>query len=434
MAGNIVDNGLVRFNYSGPVTVGNAISGNGNVEIVAGTAVVTSASIVSGTVTIDPGATMQWGAGNVAFLAGGNGGVVDNGTLVLNLGGGSISGSGPVSGTGSLTLQSGSVNTSGVSTYTGATTINSGAIFALTGPGSIANSSGVFDQGSFDISGTTVGASIQSISGSGTVSLGGKTLTLTNASGIFSGVMADGGTSGGTGGGLTIAGGTETLTGTNTYTGATTINGSTLIVNGSIASSSLLTVNAGGTVGGTGILPSTVIGNGGTLAPGNFIGTIMVQGNLIFNAGSMYAVELSPSAADRTNVTGTATLAGAVNATFAPGSYMSRSYTILSAAGGLGGTSFNALTTSNTSNFNTSLSYTSTDVLLNLTAALGAAAGPLNSNQQSVASAINAFFNGGGTLPPAFSSLFGMTGANLTNALRKCPARLPRGHSKARCN
>ena len=103
----------------------------------------------------------------------------------MNLGGGSISGSGPVSGTGSLTLQSGSVNTSGVSTYTGATTINSGAIFALTGPGSIAVFVGRFDQGSFDISGTTVGASIQSISGSGTVSLGGKTLTLTDASRKF---------------------------------------------------------------------------------------------------------------------------------------------------------------------------------------------------------------------------------------------------------
>ncbi len=50
-------------------------------------------------------------------------------------------------------------------------------------------------------------------------------------------------------------------------------------------------------------------------------------------------------AADRTNVSGTATLGGTVHAIFGPGSYTSNSYTILSAAGGRIGT-FNALTTS----------------------------------------------------------------------------------------
>ena len=50
---------------------------------------------------------------------------------------------------------------------------------------------------------------------------------------------------------------------------------------------------------------------------------------------------------DRTNVTGTASLAGTVQAVFAPGSYVARTYTILSAAGGLGGTTFNSLTTTN---------------------------------------------------------------------------------------
>src|SRR5262249_31006364 len=56
------------------------------------------------------------------------------------------------------------------------------------------------------------------------------------------------------------------------------------------------------------------------------------------------------------------------------------------------------------------------DVLLNLTAALGAGT-PLNQNQQNVANALNNFFNSGGTLPPGFSSLFGLTGGNLANAL-----------------
>ena len=80
----------------------------------------------------------------------------------------------------------------------------------------------VIDAGTFDISGTAAGASIVTLNGSGGVSLGAKTLTLTNASGTFGGVIADGGLFGGTGGKLTIAGGTETLTGVNTFTGLTT--------------------------------------------------------------------------------------------------------------------------------------------------------------------------------------------------------------------
>ena len=50
---------------------------------------------------------------------------------------------------------------SGTNTYTGDTTINSGATLALTGTGSIADSTPVLDNGTFDISQvTTAGASI----------------------------------------------------------------------------------------------------------------------------------------------------------------------------------------------------------------------------------------------------------------------------------
>ena len=101
------------------------------------------------------------------------------------------------------------------------------------------------------------------------------------------------------------------------------MTGGTLIVNGTIASSSGLTVDAGATVGGTGTLPTAVIN--GTLAPRKSIGTITVAGNLTFGPGSIYAVEVSPTAADRTNVIGTTTLAGTVLATFAPGSYIADS-------------------------------------------------------------------------------------------------------------
>jgi outer membrane autotransporter protein len=67
-------------------------------------------------------------------------------------------------------------------------------------------------------------------------------------------------------------------------------------------------------------------------------------------------------------------------------------------------------------NFTESLSYTATDVILNLTAALGVGIG-LNQNQQNVATAVNNVFNNSGALPANFLSLFGLTGGNLANAL-----------------
>jgi autotransporter-associated beta strand protein/T5SS/PEP-CTERM-associated repeat protein len=225
-----------------------------------------------------------------------------------------------------------------------------------------------------------------------------------------------------------IGPGTLALTATNSYSGATTIDGGTLIVNGSIANSPV-TVNAGGTLAGTGTVGPTTINGGGTFAPGNSPGTMTVAGNLAFQSGALYVVQVTPSTASSTNVTaaGNATLAGTVQAAFAPGSYVSRHYTILSAAGGRIGT-FNSMTTTNLpAGFSASLSYTATDAILNLTAALGGLSTlgvpnapstcAFNINQCNVANALNAFFNNGGTLPPAFVTIFGLTGGNLANAL-----------------
>lgn len=109
------------------------------------------ASVLGGTVSIDSGATMQWGAGNAAFLVGSGNAVVDNGALVMDFGGGGISGSIPISGSGTLTLQSGALNDSAASTLTGPTTIDSGALMGLSGAGSF-SASNVTANGTLDIS------------------------------------------------------------------------------------------------------------------------------------------------------------------------------------------------------------------------------------------------------------------------------------------
>jgi hypothetical protein len=123
---------------------------------------------------------------------------------------------------------------------------------------------------------------------------------------------------------------------------------------------------------------------------------------------------------------------------FGPGSYIARTYTILSAAGGRSGT-FGSLTTSGLpAGFAAALSYTGTDAILNLTATLGQPTGPsalgatgLSGNQFNVANSLNSFFNNGGTLPPGFVTIFGLTGANLGNALSSLSGEAATGAQQA---
>jgi autotransporter-associated beta strand protein len=212
-----------------------------------------------------------------------------------------------------------------------------------------------------------------------------------------------------------VEAGTTILTATNTYTGATTIDGGTLLVNGSIASSAV-TVNAGGALGGNGTVGNTTI-NGGTLAPGNSIGLLTVNGNLSFTAASSYMVEVSSANSDRVNVTGTATLSGAtVNASFAvaAGSYVARQYKIVNAGGGISGTFGSAVSSNLPSGFKPSLSYDANNAYLNL--ALVFAASPntvLSGNQSSVGNALVNYFNRNGGIALVYG---GLTAPALTQA------------------
>jgi hypothetical protein len=203
---------------------------------------------------------------------------------------------------------------------------------------------------------------------------------------------------------------TWTLTGSNTTAMPWTVEQGTLVVNGSIPNSTVI-VNNGGTLAGTGTVGPTTIMSGGTFAPGNSPGTMTVVGNLVFQSGALYVVQVNPSTASSTNVTagGTATLAGTVQANFASGSYISRAYTILSAAGGRSGT-FDALSTVNLpANFTAELTYTATAAILNIIAALPPTT--------PVAAALDIAFNKGQPLPAAFVPVFELTGQPLVTAL-----------------
>jgi hypothetical protein len=107
-----------------------------------------------------------------------------------------------------------------------------------------------------------------------------------------------------------------------------TVNDGSLIVNGSIAASSLTTVNDGATLGGNGVVGRTLINAGGSLAPGpsGLGGTLTVAGNLAFQSGAAYVVAVTPSAASATNVSGTAALAGTVQANFGAGTFLKDLY------------------------------------------------------------------------------------------------------------
>ncbi|WP_282183934.1 autotransporter-associated beta strand repeat-containing protein [Brucella pituitosa] len=366
--GNISNDSLLAFNRSNAFSYDGSISGAGTLlQAGTGTTVLTGNHSYTGNTFITDG-TLQIGNGGVTGSIGGY--VLNNGTLAFNRSddytfSGLIIGTGALvqAGSGTLILDADNYYTSGTRIESGTLQIGSGGTSGWITGDVINNGTLVFSRSdAFEFSG--------SISGSGGFQQKGE--------------------------------GAVVLTGDSSYTGATDVLSGRLAVNGSISSSMLTTVYEGAELGGTGTVGQTFI-NGGTLAPGNSIGTLNVAGDLRLTASSLYEIEVSPSGSDRVNVMGQADLGGAtVHASFDPGAYVMKRYNILNAEGGLAGSTFGEEVTTNLpENFVSLLRYDASNAFLDLEMNIGG----LNVNQQNVSAALVNYFDENGQIPFAFGGL-----------------------------
>jgi len=297
------------------LVVSGVISGAGSAAVTGSrTITLTGNNTYTGDTTITTG-TLQIGNGGTTGSVAGN--IVNNGTLAFNRSD-AVTYAGTISGSGNLVQAgAGTLTIAGTAGYAGSTTINAGTL-ALSGAGSIAGSSGVVNNGTFDISATTSGATISALTGSGAVALGGQTLTLSNAAGTFGGVI-------GGAGGLTVAGGTQTLSNTNVFTGAATINAGTLALSGagSIATSGGVVNNGTFDISGTtsGATINALTGSGAVAlgsrtlnlanASGTFSGAIGGTGGLTLDGGTQTLSGVNTYSGATTVNAGTLALTGA---------------------------------------------------------------------------------------------------------------------------
>ncbi len=96
-----------------------------------------------------------------------------------------------------------------------------------------------------------------------------------------------------------IGNGQLVLSGNNSFIGPTTVTAGMFTIDGSITSP--VTVLPAGTLNGSGSITGNVV-IGGTLGPGDSIGTLMVNGSVDFQTGSTFQVEADPTRADNLDV------------------------------------------------------------------------------------------------------------------------------------
>lgn len=467
-SGAIVNNGTLAINKSNAFSLANGITGTGGLDQIgtgtttlSGTNTYTGATNVnagslkagaanafapSSAFTVASGATLDLASLNqtIGSLAGAGAVTLGSATLTLGGNGASTSYSGAITGTGGALVKvgAGTLFLSGANTYTGATTVSGGTLGVVGSiTSNVTNSATLLNSGS--ITGTVLNSGQFSngfgrvhgdLTNSGNADIGslgggidgrlinnGGSVSMGRLSFVGGGVVLNGGDFtnflGTVDGGAQVNAGSFNNSGS--VNGGATVNGGVLSNNGTIDGN--VTVNSSGTFGGIGTVNGNVaVNKGGTLSPGNSIGLITINGNLVLGAGAIYKVEVSPTDADRTRVTGNANIAGST-LVLAPagGTYtIGKKYTLLNASGGVSGT----FSTGDISGLfgkaiKASVSYDASNAFLNLDPnALSPFLVSAAPNLSPIAGAIDKTFQSGQT-PALFVNLFNLTAAQLPVAL-----------------
>ncbi|WP_456856501.1 autotransporter domain-containing protein [Bradyrhizobium sp. USDA 4501] len=406
IVGDVTNNGVLAFNRSDAYTFAGAITGSGGVsQIGSGTLIFSGANSYTGGTELRGGTLQVSDDGNLGDVAGAltfNGGrlatiarfdIARNITLAqtgeIDVAAGTTLGlTGVVSGAGDLVKTgAGTLRLDNAGNGYGNTLVQSGLLIgnAASISGTIGNAGTVvFDQASDGTFAGNIG-SLNSTFGH-MVKTGAGNLTLTGTStldwsiavggvstaaerfggnaAIVSGAAltfdqsanaAYGGVLTGTGRFVKAGAGALVYDGNSaSFAGATDVTAGALIVGSDAAHAGALlggslNVQNGGTLAGHGTVGSgtgsvVTVANGATLSPGNSIGMLTVNGNLVFEKGSIFAVELNPTDSNRVDVTGQAQLQGGIvtvakaGGVYLPGSH----WTILNAQSGITG-QFDAL-------------------------------------------------------------------------------------------
>jgi uncharacterized protein with beta-barrel porin domain len=474
-SGNAIDIGNVT-NFSG----GIANTGMVNVAFRGAALALSNLQTFSGGISNGTAGTLATGSGDaihIVSVSAFSGGITNAGTIRSNQcgnaihiasvstfsggisNGGTLSGA-PVFGSGSDTGNG--IFIANVSTFLGGI-VNTGTVNGQTGI-RLSNTPNVsiFDSGTIT-SNVSNGTAIQ---------FGGGVNTLTLGPGFsITGKVVGAGTDifqlGGTGNGFfslssigasnqyqgftnfNVQSGTWFVFGTFGQTDPWTVQGGKLVLSGDLSAASSITVKSGGTLGGGGIAPTTTILNGGTLAPGGglipagFAGetaggstlasgnVLTIRGNLVMQTAAMYLVQVSPTTASLTNVSGTAVVGGQVIANGTGGTYtLGTKYTVLTATGGVSGTFSLATTTGNFGQLvRPVISYDANDVFLTLNSVTITSLLPPGAtiNERNLAAAVDSFILGGGTLPSGFLNIFNFTPQQVQSALNQLTGEVGTG-------